>query len=82
MPKKFEENEIKNEQVDSKEGQLAANVCIGTGVGIGAWGTTLAVTTAHVCPFCVVAAPAFIGCGIYKKKKSQKGGEDIKEEKQ
>jgi len=58
------DNETK---IDIKE-KLAAPDETGTtslliGGGIGAYGTTLAVTGGIICPTCVVAAPLFLGWG-------------------
>jgi hypothetical protein len=44
-----------------------ANTALGTGVGIGAFGVASAALLGAVCPMCVVAAPALIGYGVYKR---------------
>jgi len=42
------------------------------GLGIGAFGLVSAAIGAAVCPVCVVAAPALIGVGAYKRWKAGK----------
>lgn len=37
------------------------------GAGIGALGVVTAAVGAAACPVCVIAAPAFIGVGLYKR---------------
>lgn len=37
------------------------------GAGIGALGAISAVVGAAVCPICVVATPALLGAGLYKR---------------
>lgn len=41
------------------------------GGGIGAYGTTLALTVGYICPVCVVAAPAFLGVGAWQTLKAR-----------
>lgn len=43
------------------------NDLIATGVGVGAIGVAGAVLLGATCPLCVVATPALIGVGLYKK---------------
>lgn len=40
------------------------------GLGIGAFGVISAVVGGAVCPVCVVAAPALVGVGVYKRWRS------------
>lgn len=45
------------------------------GVGIGAFGVLGAIVGTAVCPVCVVATPALLGAGLYKrwKERSERG---------
>lgn len=47
------------------------NEMIATGLGVGAIGVAGALLGA-ACPICVVATPALIGVGLYKKWKSKR----------
>jgi hypothetical protein len=42
------------------------------GAGIGTLGAISAVVGAAVCPICVVATPALIGAGLYKRWKERR----------
>jgi hypothetical protein len=44
-----------------------ANSLITGGLGLGAFGAASAALFGAVCPICVVAAPALVGAGIYKR---------------
>ena len=44
-----------------------ANTLITGGLGIGAFGAASAALLGAVCPVCVVAAPALVGVGLYKR---------------
>lgn len=44
------------------------------GLGIGTVGVVGAVVGAAVCPVCVVATPALLGVGLYKRWKEAKQG--------
>jgi hypothetical protein len=50
-----------------KEERSEANTALGTGLGIGAFGVASAALIGSVCPVCVVAAPALIGYGVFKR---------------
>ena len=39
------------------------------GGGVGAYGTTIALTAGYVCPICVIATPLFLGWGGVQKYK-------------
>jgi hypothetical protein len=52
-----------------------ANRLLLAGAGIGAIGVTSAIVGAAVCPVCVVAAPALLGVGAYKRWRSRRGKE-------
>jgi hypothetical protein len=45
---------------------------LATGVGVGAIGVVGAVFLGATCPVCVVATPALIGAGLYKKWKHRR----------
>lgn len=57
---------MKEEKPDKGNLELAA------GAGIGAYGTAMAITAGFVCPACVIAAPALLGAGLYKRHKAKK----------
>jgi hypothetical protein len=48
-----------------------ANEMMGMGAGIGALGVVTATAFGAVCPVCVVAAPALIGAGLYKRYRAR-----------
>jgi hypothetical protein len=54
------------------ETQTDANTLILGGLGIGAFGVISAAIGGAVCPVCVVAAPALLGIGAYKRWKAAK----------
>ncbi|MGE0328159.1 MAG: hypothetical protein AB7K71_25690 [Polyangiaceae bacterium] len=43
------------------------NAFLASGLGIGAFGVASGVLLGAVCPVCVVATPALIGAGVYKR---------------
>lgn len=49
------------------EQRSQANEMLGMGAGIGALGVVTATAFGAVCPACVIAAPALIGVGLYKR---------------
>jgi hypothetical protein len=51
------------------DARYEANAAIGTGLGIGAFGAASAVLLGATCPMCVIASPALIGYGLYKRAK-------------
>lgn len=51
---------------------VSANTMLGAGLGLGAYATATTVVAGFTCPICVVAAPALIGAGLYKKIKNRK----------
>jgi hypothetical protein len=51
----------------SEAATRAATELIASGIGIGVLGTVAAVISGAVCPVCVVAAPALIGVGAYRR---------------
>ena len=60
---------------DKKATTADANTLIVGGLGIGAFGIISAAIGGAVCPVCVVAAPALLGFGAYKRWKARtKGG--------
>lgn len=44
-----------------------ANSMIASGIGIGALGAVAAAISGAVCPLCIVAVPALVGAGAYKR---------------
>jgi hypothetical protein len=59
--------ESKAETPSTSDERVEANTALGTGLGIGAFGVASATLIGSVCPLCVVAAPALIGYGVYKR---------------
>ncbi len=53
------------ESVDEKKRD--ANVMMISGLGIGAFGVVAAAIGGAVCPVCVVAAPALLGVGAFRR---------------
>jgi hypothetical protein len=53
------------------EARADANRMIGMGVGIGAIGVASALVAGAVCPACVVAAPALVGVGLYRRRRAR-----------
>ena len=51
--------------------QAEANQLITGGLGLGAFGAASAALLGAVCPICVVAAPALVGAGLYKRYKAR-----------
>ena len=49
-----------------------ANVTIGLGAGIGAFGAVSALAVGAVCPLCIVATPALLGLGLYQRARVKK----------
>lgn len=49
-----------------------ANRMIGMGVGIGAFGAATALLAGAVCPACVVAAPALVGVGLFRRRRARR----------
>jgi hypothetical protein len=49
-----------------------ANAMILTGVGIGAFGAVSAAVIGATCPLCVVAAPALVGWGVFKRVRARR----------
>jgi len=63
-----------DEQDSEKDpGANDANSLIVGGLGIGAFGILSAAIGGAVCPVCVVAAPALLGVGAYKRWKGRRG---------
>jgi hypothetical protein len=69
---------MKNDK-DEREGRQDsvakdANTLIAGGLGIGAFGLISAAIGGAVCPVCVVAAPALVGVGAYKRWRARREG--------
>jgi len=43
------------------------NQLLGLGLGVGAWGAATGMLLGAVCPLCVVAAPALVGAGLFRR---------------
>jgi hypothetical protein len=57
-----------SDRADDKDDEKKdANVMIAGGVGIGAIGLIGAAIGGAVCPVCVVAAPALVGAGVFRR---------------
>lgn len=76
-----------NKETSSGERAVAedmrdANTCLAAGAGITALGVGSAMTAGAVCPLCIVAAPALLGYGAWKRYKAgqSKEGESPGEE--
>jgi hypothetical protein len=54
---------------DREDGKKDANALLIAGAGIGALGVVTAAIGTAVCPVCVVAAPALLAAGAYKRWK-------------
>ncbi|MCC6523070.1 MAG: hypothetical protein IT373_10450 [Polyangiaceae bacterium] len=53
---------------DEKEhGSRASTEYLAAGLGVGAFGVLGAVVGSAVCPVCIVATPALLGVGLYKR---------------
>jgi hypothetical protein len=57
---------------ESEPTKAEANTLILGGLGIGAFGVISAAIGSAVCPVCVVAAPALLGAGAYKRWKARR----------
>lgn len=44
-----------------------ANSMIASGIGVGVLGAVAAAISGAVCPVCIVAVPALVGAGAYKR---------------
>lgn len=49
-----------------------ANTLIASGVGIGVFGAAAAAISGAVCPLCIVAVPALVGVGVYKRWRARR----------
>jgi hypothetical protein len=59
--------EISDARKAERDERAEAYTAIGTGAGIGAFGIASAALLGSVCPACVVAAPALIAYGVYRR---------------
>jgi hypothetical protein len=55
-----------------EEQRREANAMLGMGASIGAIGALSALAVGAVCPVCVIATPALLGVGLYKRIKLRK----------
>lgn len=53
--------------VDADKEKRDANTMMVTGAGIGVFGAVAAAIGGAVCPVCVVAAPALLGVGAFRR---------------
>ena len=60
------------EDREKDAGANDANSLIVGGLGIGAFGIISAAVGGAVCPVCVVAAPALLGVGAYRRWKARR----------
>ena len=65
-----------DEKATRAEQRSEANSALGTGLGIGVFGLASAALVGAVCPLCVIAAPALIGYGVYKRVQCRKASAD------
>lgn len=52
---------------DTKPKRRESTELLVAGLGIGSLGAVSAIVGAAVCPICVVATPALLGVGLYKR---------------
>ena len=52
---------------EANQARKDGNAFLASGVGIGAFGVVSGALLGAVCPVCVVATPALIGAGVYKR---------------
>lgn len=57
---------------DESSDRAEADRLLAAGAGIGAIGLASAIVGAAVCPVCVVAAPALLGAGAYKRWRARR----------
>ncbi len=65
------DNEKTNESSEYKEEIKKSNTCLATGAGVGAYGVGVKLSAGYFCPLCLIAAPAFLGVGVYKRWKAK-----------
>ncbi len=58
----------------ASEEREQGNAYLGYGLGIGALGVVASVVGLAVCPVCVVATPALLGAGVYKRLRARRLG--------
>ncbi len=49
-----------------------STMLLGMGAGLGAFATATTLLFSYTCPVCIVAAPALIATGVYRKIKNGK----------
>jgi hypothetical protein len=50
-----------------EELRTESNSYLGAGVGLGVFGVASGALLGAVCPLCIVATPALLGAGVYKR---------------
>jgi len=63
---------------DEAEAKKEANALLAGGVGIGVLGAAMAAVGGAVCPVCVVAAPALLGAGAWKRWRASRRERDTR----
>ncbi len=71
-------NENYNQDIENK--QTGCSPCekgttmlvVGSGLGLGLYGTASFMATGAVCPACLIFAPVFLGYGAYKRMRFNK----------
>lgn len=64
--------EPNDSQSKYRQARTEGEQCIAIGVGVGALGALAAAAMGAVCPVCVVAAPALVGIGVYRRATAKK----------
>jgi hypothetical protein len=59
--------------VGAVEREREAGTMIATGIGIGALGAAMAAVGGAICPVCVVAGPALVGLGAFRRWRARRG---------
>ncbi len=67
---KAAESELEQARADQRQ---EANHLLGAGLGVGAFGVAGAIAFGSVCPVCVVAAPALLAAGAWKRYRARGG---------
>ena len=67
------------EQRRAEQQRAEGNACLSAGVGIGAVGLAGGLLLGATCPLCVVATPALLGVGVYKRLQARRAGKPVGE---
>lgn len=63
---------LDSEDESVAEQRAEANLLIGAGATVGAVGLAGGLLLGSVCPVCIVATPALLGAGAYKRLKARR----------